>query len=86
MSGPFYGSLAASASVFVAILTALLVNNYVRIKSDRRQTKNELNRIEENLDGIEERREDYQETVNNLVEKREADYKEKAEDQTDEFI
>ncbi|OAQ51512.1 hypothetical protein HTG_19080 [Natrinema mahii] len=86
MSGAFYGSLAASASVFVAILTALLVNNYVRIKSDRRQTKNELNRIEEDLDGLEERREDHQEAVNNLVEKREADYKEKAEDQVDEFI
>jgi hypothetical protein len=86
MSGAFYGSLAASASVFVAILTALLVNNYVQIKADRRQTKNELERIEEDLEGLKERRDDYQETVDGLIEKREADYREKAEKQVNEFI
>jgi len=86
MSGPFYGSLAASASVFVAILTALLVNNYVRVKSDRRQTENELNRIEEELEGLRDRRDDYEETVDTLVEKREDDYREKAEEQVNEFI
>jgi hypothetical protein len=86
MSGAFYGSLAASASVFVAILTALLVNNYVQIKSDRRQVKNELDRIEEDLKGLKERRDDYQDTVDALVEKREADYREKAKKQVNEFI
>jgi hypothetical protein len=86
MSGPFYGSLAASASVFVAILTALLVNNYVRIKSDRRQTKKELNRVEEELDGLQDRKEDYKEIIDPLIEKRESDYREKAEEQVDEFI
>ena len=86
MSGAFYGSLAASASVFVAILTALLVNNYVQIKSDRRQIQYELNRIEADLNGLRDRRDDYQETVDNLVEKRESDYREKAKEQVDEFI
>jgi len=86
MSGAFYGSLAASASVFVAILTALLVNNYVQIKSDRRHVKNELDRIEEDLEGLRDRRDDHQETVDNLVEKREADYREKAKKQVNEFI
>jgi len=86
MSGPFYGSLAASASVFVAILTALLVNNYVEIKSDRRQTEKELNRVEEELDGLQDRKEGYQEIIDPLVEKRESDYREKAEEQVDEFL
>lgn len=86
MSGAFYGSLAASASVFVAILTALLVNNYVQIKSDRRQVKNELDRIEEDLEGLRDRRDDYKETVEGLVEKREADYREKAKKQVKEFV
>ena len=86
MSGAFYGSLAASASVFVAILTALLVNNYVQINSDRRQIRNELDRIEENLEGLKDRKEDYEDTVNTLVEKREADYRAKAEEQVNEFL
>jgi len=86
MSGAFYGSLAASASVFVAILTALLVNNYVRIKSDRRQTENELNRVEEELDALQDRKEEYEDIVDPLIEKRELDYMEKAEEQVDEFI
>lgn len=86
MSGPFFGSLAASASVFIAILTALLVNNYVQIKSDRRQVKNELNRIEEDLDGLRNQRDSHQKTVDALVEKRETDYREKAKKQVNEFI
>jgi hypothetical protein len=86
MGGPFYGSLAASASVFVAILTALLVNNYVQIKSDRRRIINELDRIEEDLEGLKDRRDEYQDTVDTLVEKRESDYKNRANKQVDEFI
>lgn len=85
MSGPFYGSLAASASVFVAILTALLVNNYVRIKSERRQTENELNRVDEELDALQDRKEKYKDIIDPLIEKRESDYKEKAEEQVNEF-
>ncbi|WP_423743126.1 hypothetical protein V5735_00230 (plasmid) [Haladaptatus sp. SPP-AMP-3] len=86
MSGAFYGALAGSASVFVAILTALLVNNYVQIKSDRRHTINELDRIEEDLEGLRNRRDDYQNTVDSLVDKRETDYKEKATKQVNDFI
>lgn len=86
MSGPFYGALAASASVFVAILTALLVNNYVQIKSDRRRIKNELQRITENLEGLRERKEDHEGKVDELVEKRESDYREKARERVDKFI
>jgi len=86
MSGPFYGSLAASASVFVAILTALLVNNYVTIKSDRRQVENELNRIQEELDGLRDQRDNCEENIDALVEKREAEYREKAKRQVNEFI
>jgi len=85
MSGPFYGSLAASASVFVAILTALLVNNYVRIKSERRQTENELNRVGEELDALQDRKEKYKDIIDPLIEKRESDYREKAEEQVNEF-
>lgn len=86
MSGPFYGSLAASASVFVAILTALLVNNYVRIKSDRRQTDKELDRVKEELQRLRTQRDNHQETVDELEEKRESDYREDAKERVDEFI
>lgn len=86
MTGAYFGSLAASASVFVAILTALLVNSYVRIKSDRRQTKRELNRVKEELHGLRDRRDDYQQIVGELVEKRESNYRKKAEERVDEFI
>jgi hypothetical protein len=86
MSGPFYGSLAASASVFVAILTALLVNNYIRIKSEQRQVRNELQRIKEDLKGLKERKNNHQTKINELIEKREADYREIAKQNVDEFI
>lgn len=86
MSGPFYGSLAASASVFVAILTALLVNNYVRIKSDRRQTQKELSRVNEELQRLRTQRDNHQGTVDELEEKRESDYREDAKERVDEFI
>ncbi|TQQ79796.1 hypothetical protein EGH24_09880 [Halonotius terrestris] len=86
MTGAFYGSLAASASVFVAILTALLVNNYVRIKSERRQIKNELKRSSEELQGLRPRRDTHQENVDELEEKREKDYNELAEENVDSFI
>lgn len=75
MSGPFYGSLAASASVFVAILTALLVNNYVEIKSQRRQTETELERVREELDKFENRRDDHVQTIDELTGRREQRYK-----------
>lgn len=86
MSGPFYGSLAASASVFVAILTALLVNNYVEIKSDRRQTEKELNRVEEELDALQNRKEEKEAIIDPLIDKRESDYMEKAEEQVEQFM
>ena len=86
MSGAFYGSLAASASVFVAILTALLVNNYVRIKSERRRVRNELQRVTEELEGLRERKKDHKGTVDELEEKRESDYREVATENLDEFI
>ena len=86
MTGPFYGSLAASASVFVAILTALLVNNYVQIKSDKRQTKKELARVAEELAGLENQRDDHRETVERLTSLREDRYREIAEERVEEFI
>jgi len=85
MSGPFYGSLAASASVFVAIHSALLVNNYVGIKSDWRQTENELNRVEEELNALKNRKEEKESIIDPLIKKREFDYLEKAEEQVDEL-
>ncbi len=63
MSGAFYGSLAASASVFVAILTALLVNRYVQIKADRRQLTQRINEKERQLEDLKDDRDEYQEIV-----------------------
>jgi len=86
MSGPFYGSLAASASVFVAILTALLINNYVEIKSQRRQTETELERVREELDKFENQRDDHEETIDELTGRREQRFKENAEERVSAFI
>lgn len=86
MSGAFFGSLAASASVFVAILTALLVNNYVRIRSDWRKTKSELERVGEELDKFENLRDYHQETINELTGRREQRYKTNAKERVTSFI
>lgn len=86
MSGPFYGSLAASASVFVAILTALLVNNYVQIKGDRRQLTRRINEKERQLEDLEEEREEYQKIVDQIRKEKEQEHREEAEDNIDEFI
>lgn len=85
MPGAFYGSLAASASVFVAILTALLVNNYVGIKSDRRQLEHQLNRINGKLNGLKEERDNYQAIVDEIWEGWEENFRETAEDRVQDF-
>lgn len=85
MPGAFYGSLAASASVFVAILTALLVNDYVRIKSDRRQLEHQLNRVNGKINGLEEERDTYQAIVDEIWENWEEDFRETAEERVEDF-
>jgi uncharacterized membrane protein (DUF106 family) len=86
MSGPFYGSLAASASVFVAILTALLVNNYVEIKSQRRRVQTQLERVKEKINKVESQRDDHQETIDELTKRRESRFKQNAEERVSKFI
>jgi outer membrane protein TolC len=86
MSGPFYGSLAASASVFVAILTALLVNNYVEIKSQRRQTETELERVKEELKRFKKQRDNHKETIDELTGRREKRFKQNARERVSDFI
>jgi hypothetical protein len=86
MSGPFYGSLAASASVFVAILTALLVNRYVQIKADRRQLTQRINEKERQLEDLKEDRDEYQEIVDTIRKEKEEELREEAEDNIDDFI
>ncbi|MDG5761901.1 hypothetical protein QA600_21505 [Natronococcus sp. A-GB1] len=86
MTGGFYGALAASASVFVAILTALLVNDYVRIKADRRQLKHRLNRLESELGGLKKERDNHQAIVSEIQEEWEEDFRNSAEKHVEEFI
>ena len=86
MSGPFYGSLAASASVFVAILTALLVNNYVEIKSQRRQTETELEQVKEELKKFNKQRDNHEETIDELTGRREKRFKQNARERVSDFI
>ena len=86
MTGAFYGSLAASASVFVAILTALLVNNYVQIKADRRQLTQRINEKERQLKDLKEDRDDHQEIIDQIREEKEQEHREEAEDNIDQFI
>lgn len=86
MTGAFYGSLSASASVFVAILTALLVNNYVQIKADRRQLTQRINEKEGQLEGLRDDRDEYQQIVDQIQEEKEQEFREEAEDNIDDFI
>ncbi|TKX64321.1 hypothetical protein [Halorubrum sp. GN12_10-3_MGM] len=86
MTGAFYGTLASSASVFVAILSALLVNNYVQIRSEKHQTIAELERASEKFGELEMKRTELQGTVDDLVEKREASYRRKAEERVGSYL
>lgn len=86
MSGAFYGALAASASVFVAILTALLVNNYVTIKADRRQLTHRINEKKRQLKDLKQKRDEYRETVDQIRTEREKEYRAEAEENIDGFI
>lgn len=86
MSGPFYGALAASASVFVAILTALLVNNYIQIKSERRQLTRRINQVKRDLKDLREDKGDYQSTVDEIRKQRQQESRKEAEDNVDKFI
>ena len=86
MSGAFYGSLAASASVFVAILTALLVNNYIQIKSERRQLTRRINQVKRDLKDLQEDKEGYQDTIEQIEKEEEQENRKEAEDNIDRFI
>ena len=67
--GAFYGSLAASASVFIAILSAFLVNNLVSIRQDRRRLQRRQVQITSDLKPLESLRNTYAEKVQSIEEK-----------------
>lgn len=59
--GAFYGSLAASASVIIGILSAFLVNRLVSGRQERRQLDLELQQTENELEWARAKRDEYQE-------------------------
>lgn len=84
--GAFYGSLAASASVFIAILSAFLVNNLVSIRQDRRRLQRRQVQIVSDLKPLESLRNTYAEKVQLIEEKWDDDRRASIDQDIDVFI
>lgn len=78
-----YGALAASASVFIGILTALLASDLSSLKSERTRIRRRVDAIQSRLRGLQDRRESLEETLDNIHELWAED---EAAQQVDEFI
>lgn len=82
----FFGSLAASASVFVAILTGLLINEYFRIKSESNAISRRLKQIEGELARANHQYETQKGDYDKIRAEWEAEYREEANQRVDDFI
>lgn len=81
----FYGSLATAASIFLGILTALLVNDLSQVRStkdriDRQRDRNNVRRQE-----LEARRDDHRQKIENLENKWEREDRADAQEKIAEF-
>ena len=56
----FFGGLAASASIFVGILTTILVNDIVRKQENKSRKINRMDNITTRLKGLKEKKEEYE--------------------------
>jgi phage shock protein A len=82
----FYGSLAASASIFIGILTAFLINELMTKVQTVQEASNRLGEIDTRLESLEAKRDRYRTDMQDIEDKWEEERKQKAEDDVDEFI
>ncbi|WP_188979289.1 hypothetical protein [Halocalculus aciditolerans] len=82
-----YGALAASASVFIGILTALLTSKLTSLSSERNRIDRRVRAIDARLRGLRDRKERLNEKLENIEEMWEdQEQREKAEEQVEDFI
>jgi len=84
--GGFYGSLAASASVFIAISSAYLVNKIINSSQRHSQLQDELQHTENRLEGLRARREKHEGRMNELEDRWREQRLEAIYEQVDDFI
>lgn len=70
-----YSALAASASVFIGILTALLVNNLANLKSEKDLLERRVESLDSRMQGLQQEKENLEEYTSNIERPR---YTEKA--------
>jgi predicted nucleic acid-binding Zn-ribbon protein len=82
-----YASLAASASVFIGILTAILASKVSNLKSERNQIEHRTETIDARLESLDEQKEELEEHIEEILELWEhEDELEYARKQVNEFI
>jgi len=83
----FYGALAASASVFVGILTALLASNLSNLNTERERIERRIETIDSRLENLDTQYVHFRDTLEDIRDAEEADQRrEQAEEQVDNFI
>lgn len=70
MSVGLYSALAASASVFIGILTALLVNNLINLKSEKDHVERRIESLGSRIQGLQQEKENLEEYATNIEEPR----------------
>lgn len=70
MPAGFYAALATSASVFIGILTALLVSNLSNLKAERHWINRRLEEIDAKLRGLDSEQTDIEDKTHNIDEPR----------------
>lgn len=65
-----YSALAASASVFIGILTALLVNNLANLKSEKDLLERRIESLDSRIQGHQQEKENLEEYTTNIEEPR----------------
>ena len=63
-----YASLAASASVFIGILTAILASRVSNLKSERNQIEHRIETIDARLESLDEQRAELEEHIEEILE------------------
>ncbi|WP_440767489.1 hypothetical protein [Natronorubrum sp. DTA7] len=82
----FYGSLAASASVFIAILTALISNQLVGIESEKRRLNQRKQDISRQLENLRARKKSIIDEIKSIERTRESEAEREARENVEEFI
>jgi uncharacterized protein YukE len=83
----FYGTLAAAASVFIGILTALLASNLSNLNAQRERIEQRIETIDAQLENLDIQYNHFKDTLDEIREQEAANQRrEQAEEQIDRFI